>query len=118
MAYPKMKPCPYCEKTDTLDVYTYDSGSRRVECLPACGYMGPVCISIRWAIRHHNSERDERASARRAALASASGAVIASSAATATGAADGAGGAARNGSGTATVNGAVNGPDRVTGEAG
>jgi hypothetical protein len=55
---------------------------------------------------------------REGALASASGAVIASHAATATGAAGGAGGAVGNGSGTATVNGAVNGPDRVTGEAG
>lgn len=60
MAYPKMKPCPNCNGTDGLDVFTYDNGCRHVECVE-CDYLGPGCTSILWAIRHHNAERDERA---------------------------------------------------------
>lgn len=60
MAYPKMKPCPCCDKTDGLAVYTYENGSRHVECT-ICDYLGPACTSIPWAIKHHNLERDERA---------------------------------------------------------
>jgi Zn ribbon nucleic-acid-binding protein len=58
MAYPKMKPCPFCESTEHLDVYTYERGGRHVECSTSCGYLGPACTSIRWAIKHHNAERD------------------------------------------------------------
>ncbi|GGC90796.1 hypothetical protein [Chelatococcus reniformis] len=59
MAYAKMKPCPYCENAD-LDVYTYDSGWRHVECTTSCGYLGPGEGNIRQAIRSHNDIRDER----------------------------------------------------------
>lgn len=61
MSYPKMKPCPKCNSDYHLAVYTYDNGSRHVECTMECGYLGPACTSIRWAIKYHNSERDERA---------------------------------------------------------
>lgn len=59
--FPKMKPCPICGHDEHLDVYTYDSGATYVECSMECGYLGPACSTARWAIRHHNKERDERA---------------------------------------------------------
>lgn len=68
MAYPKMKACPYCDRDDALEVFTYENGSRHVECV-RCDYLGPACTSIRHAIRHHNIERDERAATHRAAQA-------------------------------------------------
>lgn len=61
MTHPKIKPCPWCGSAEHLAVYTYDNGARHVECSPLCGYLGPACISILLAIRHHNAERDERA---------------------------------------------------------
>lgn len=72
MAYPKMKPCPYCDETTNLDVFTYENGARHVECVK-CDYLGPACTSIRWAIAHHNNERDQRAEKHRAALATTEG---------------------------------------------
>lgn len=60
MARPKMKPCPYCHSVEHLAVYTYEKGTRHVEC-DKCHYLGPACTNIAWAIRHHNAERDERA---------------------------------------------------------
>ncbi len=72
MAYPKIKPCPYCERDDALNVFTYENGGRHVECV-RCDYLGPACTSILWAIRHHNKERDDRAASHRAAHASNGG---------------------------------------------
>jgi Zn ribbon nucleic-acid-binding protein len=57
MAYPKMKPCPECNDTTNLNVFTYDNGCRHVECVK-CNYLGPGCTSIHWAIRHRNSDQD------------------------------------------------------------
>ena len=51
--YPKMQPCPDCQKDDRLAVYTYDSGGRHVEC-NRCFYLGPAEGSIRQAIKSHN----------------------------------------------------------------
>lgn len=68
MAYPKMKPCPLCGSDQHLDVYTYDNGARHVECSTSCGYLGPACTSILWAIRHHNERRDQVAEGHAAAL--------------------------------------------------
>lgn len=62
MTYPKIKPCPKCG-SDSLSVYKYDHGGRRVECSMLCGYMGPACTSIGWAIKHHNAEREGHARA-------------------------------------------------------
>lgn len=59
MTAPKMKPCPICDQTDRLAVYTYDNGGRHVECT-RCNYLGPACTSIVWAIKDHNAEREAR----------------------------------------------------------
>lgn len=58
MTYPKLKPCPDCKTTDDLEIYTYESGSRRVEC-DRCFYLGPAGTSILWAIRLHNQRQSE-----------------------------------------------------------
>ncbi len=57
MTTPKMKPCPTCKDTDNLNVFTYDSGWRHVECVK-CNYLGPGCGTIASAIRRHNSDQD------------------------------------------------------------
>ena len=32
MTYPKLKPCPQCGELDWLEIYTYESGWKFVEC--------------------------------------------------------------------------------------
>lgn len=53
MTVPKLKPCPKCETADHLAIYTYESGTRRVEC-DGCWAAGPCCTSKVWAARHWN----------------------------------------------------------------
>lgn len=60
MTYPKIKPCPICDQTDQMDVYTYENGWKHVEC-DRCFYLGPGEGRIRDAIRSHNAHRDEKA---------------------------------------------------------
>lgn len=60
MSYPKKLPCPHCGDVNVV-VYSYDNGTRHVEC-NTCYYLGPGEGSILAAIKSHN----ERA---RAALA-------------------------------------------------
>lgn len=50
---PKMHPCPTCDSTDNLAIYTYGNGWRYVECVK-CNYMGPGEGSKRLAIAGHN----------------------------------------------------------------
>ena len=50
---PKMEPCPRCQSSEYLAVYTYDSGGRHVEC-NQCFYLGPAEGSIRQAVKSHN----------------------------------------------------------------
>ena len=40
MTYPKLKPYPQCGELDWLDIYTYESGWKFVEC-DKCYYRGP-----------------------------------------------------------------------------
>lgn len=65
MTYPKIKPCPRCGETDTMEAYKYDNGWHHVECEMDCGYMGPGSGSILGAIRGHN-EYAQAIEARRA----------------------------------------------------
>lgn len=54
---PKMAPCPNCKTADYLGVYSYESGTRRVECdHHGCWYIGPREGSIRQAIKSHNAK--------------------------------------------------------------
>jgi uncharacterized metal-binding protein (TIGR02443 family) len=54
MTYPKIKPCPKCGQSDTMEVYKYENGWQHIECELDCGYMGPGSGSILGAIRNHN----------------------------------------------------------------
>lgn len=54
MTNQKMKPCPKCNSTDHLGVYSYDNGWKHVEC-DKCFYLGPGEGSVRQAIKSHNA---------------------------------------------------------------
>lgn len=56
MTNPKMKPCPRCGSDESLAVYSYDNGTRHVEC-NSCWYLGPGEGSIRQAIKSHNEKQ-------------------------------------------------------------
>lgn len=61
MAYPKLKPCPFCKAVDSVSVYSYDSGTRRAECdSRGCSYIAPYSGNIRQAIKLHNAEYERR----------------------------------------------------------
>lgn len=53
MTYPKLKPCPQCGDLDWLEIYTYESGWKFVEC-DKCYYRGPGEGRILDAIRGYN----------------------------------------------------------------
>lgn len=60
MTNPKMKPCPQCGSADSLAVFSYDNGTRHVECdNRKCLYLGPGAGSIRAAIKAHNAKMVE-----------------------------------------------------------
>jgi Zn ribbon nucleic-acid-binding protein len=64
MTCQKIRPCPSCGRSgDDLDVFTYESGWRYVECVH-CNYRGPGEGNIRQAIKSHNSECVRRAALR------------------------------------------------------
>jgi hypothetical protein len=55
MTYPKLKACKNCGSTDMLEIYTYESGWRRVEC-DKCMHFGPGEGNILSAIRGWNKQ--------------------------------------------------------------
>lgn len=61
MTNPKMKPCPRCKAP--VDCWSYESGSRRVEC-NGCDYIGPIDTSVSRAIKRYNAEAEAEAAAR------------------------------------------------------
>ena len=54
MTLQKLKPCPICKTDEHLEIYTYDSGWRHVECLE-CNLLGPGEGNLVQAVRSWNT---------------------------------------------------------------